>query len=97
MSKPDLKAMSIKFIQPQINWNMIGRLLFSLTVNSPVTNLLAKQTHDCKSVSVSVGVSVARTVVILLPKEMGSGTVVGVCIKENETDCVGVAVLDENE
>jgi hypothetical protein len=34
MPKPDLKAMSIKFIQPQINWNMIGRLLFSLTVNS---------------------------------------------------------------
>jgi hypothetical protein len=56
----------------QINWNMIGRLLFSLRVNSPVTNLLVKRTHDCKSVSISVGVSVARTVVFLLPKEMGS-------------------------
>jgi hypothetical protein len=58
----------------QINWNMIGRLLFSLTVNSSVTNLLAKQTHDCQS----VGVSVARTVVFLLPKEMRSATAVDV-------------------
>jgi hypothetical protein len=31
----------------QINGNMIGGLLFSLTVNYSVTNLLAKQTHDC--------------------------------------------------
>ena len=38
---------------------LIGGLLFSLTVNSLVWNLLAKQTHDCKSVSVSVGVSVS--------------------------------------
>jgi hypothetical protein len=76
---------------------MIGRLLFSLRVNSPVTNLLAKQTHDCKSVSVSVGVSVTRTTVFLLPKEMGSGTAMGVCIKENETDCVWLAVLEEKE
>jgi hypothetical protein len=52
----------------QINWNMIGRLLFSLTVNSSVTNLLAKQTHHCES----VGVSVAQTVVFRLPKEMRS-------------------------
>jgi hypothetical protein len=44
-------------------------------------NLLAKQTHDCKSVSVSVGVSVAQTVVFLLPKEMRSATAVEVCIK----------------
>jgi hypothetical protein len=65
----------------QINWNMIGRLLFSLIVNSLVMNLLAKQTHDCKLVSVSVGVSVARIVVFILPKEMGSGTAMGVCIK----------------
>jgi hypothetical protein len=50
----------------QINLNMIGGLLCSLTVNLPVTNLLAKQTHDCRS----VGVSVARTVVFLLSKEM---------------------------
>jgi hypothetical protein len=56
----------------RINWNMIGRLLFSLTVNSSIMNLLVKQTHDCKSVSVSLGVSVARTVVFLLPKELGS-------------------------
>jgi hypothetical protein len=61
----------------QINWNMIGRLLFSLTVNPSVTNLLVKRIHDCES----VGVSVTRTVVFILPKEMGSGTVVGVCIK----------------
>jgi hypothetical protein len=62
-------------------------------------NLLAKWIHDCKSVSVSVGVSVAQTIVFLLPKEMGSGTVGGVCIKENETDCVVffLVVLDENE
>jgi hypothetical protein len=65
----------------QINWNMIGRLLFSLRGNFPVTNLLAKRTHDCKSVSVSVGVSVAWTIVFLLPKEMRSATVVEVCIK----------------
>jgi hypothetical protein len=51
---------------------MIGRLLFSLRVNSPVMNLLAKRTHDCKLVSVSVGVSVAQTIFFLLPKEMGS-------------------------
>ena len=50
--------------------------------------MLEKRTHDCKSVGGSVGVSVARTVVFLLPKEMGSGTVMGVCIKENETDSV---------
>jgi hypothetical protein len=75
----------------QINWSMIGRLLFSLTVNSSITNLLAKQTHDCKSVCVSV----ARTIVSLLPKEMRSGTAVGVCIKENETDCVWLVVLYE--
>jgi hypothetical protein len=56
----------------RIKWNMIGRLLFSLTVNPSVTNLLVKRTHDCKSVSVSVGVSVARTVVFLLTKELGS-------------------------
>jgi hypothetical protein len=74
---------------------MIGRLLFSLRVNSPVTNLLAKQTHDCKSVSISIGVSVAWTSVFLLPKEMGSGTTMGVCIKENETDCAGLVVLYE--
>jgi hypothetical protein len=29
---------------------LIGGLLFSLTVNSLVWNLLAKQTHDCKLV-----------------------------------------------
>jgi hypothetical protein len=75
----------------QINWSMIGRLLFSLTVNSSVTNLLAKQTHDCES----VGVSVARTVVFLLPKEMRSATAVDTCIKENETDCGGLVVLYE--
>jgi hypothetical protein len=51
---------------------LIGGLLFSLIVNSLVWNLLAKRTHDCKSVSISVGVSVARTVVFLLPKELGS-------------------------
>jgi hypothetical protein len=72
---------------------MIGRLLFSLTVNSSVTNLLVKQTHDCQS----VGVSVAWTVVFLLPKEMGSATAVDVCIKENETDCVRLVVLYEKE
>jgi hypothetical protein len=38
----------------QINWNMIGRLLFSLTVNSSVTNLLEKRTHYCESVGVSI-------------------------------------------
>jgi hypothetical protein len=32
----------------RINWNMIGRLLFSLTVNSSVTNLLVKWIHDCE-------------------------------------------------
>jgi hypothetical protein len=45
---------------------LIGGLLFSLIVNSLVWNLLAKQTHDCKSVGVSVGVSVARTIVFFL-------------------------------
>jgi hypothetical protein len=54
-------------------------------------NLLAKRTHDCQS----VGVSVARTIVFLLPKEMRSGMVMGVWIKENETDCVWVVVLYE--
>jgi hypothetical protein len=74
---------------------LIRGLLFSLTVNSSVSNLLAKRTHDCKSVSVLVGISVARTIVFLLPKEMGSGTAVGGCIKENETDCVWLANLYE--
>ena len=69
---------------------MIRRLLFSLIVNPSVTNLLVKQIHDCES----VGVSVAWTVVFLLPKEMRSATAVEVCIKENETDCVGLVVLD---
>jgi hypothetical protein len=59
--------------------------------------LLAKWTHDCKSVSVSVGLSVSWIVVFLLPKEMGSGTAMGVCIKENETDCVRLAILEEKE
>jgi hypothetical protein len=73
----------------QINWNMIGGLLFSLTVNSSVMNLLAIQTHDYRS----VGVSVARTVVFLLPKEMRRGTAVGVCIKENDTDGVWLVLF----
>jgi hypothetical protein len=70
---------------------MIGRLLFSLTVNPSVTNLLVKQIHDCKS----VGVSVARTIVFLLPKEMRSATALVMCIKENETDCVWLVVQYE--
>jgi hypothetical protein len=70
---------------------MIGRLLFSLTVNPSVTNLLVKQIHDCES----VGVSVARTIVFLLPKEMRSATAVEMCIKENETDCGWLVVLYE--
>ena len=77
----------------QINWNMIGRLLFFLTVNLSVTNLLLKWIHDCES----VGVSVAGTIVFLLPKEMRSGTAVEVCIKENKLDCVWLVVLDMNE
>jgi hypothetical protein len=28
---------------------------------------------------------------------MGSGTAMGVCIKENETDCVWLAILEEKE
>jgi hypothetical protein len=52
-------------------------------------NLLAKQTHDCQS----VGVSLAWTIVFLLPKEMRSATVVDVCIKENETDSVWLVVM----
>jgi hypothetical protein len=56
---------------------MIGRLLFFLTVNLSVTNLLVKRIHDCES----VGVSVVGKVVFLLPKEMQSGTTVEVCIK----------------
>jgi hypothetical protein len=51
---------------------LIGGLLFSLTVNSLVWNLLAKWTHDYKSVSVLVGVSVAQTIVFFLSKELGS-------------------------
>jgi hypothetical protein len=47
---------------------LIRGLLFSLIVNSLVWNLLAKQTHDCKSVNVSV----ARTIVFFLSKELGS-------------------------
>jgi hypothetical protein len=70
---------------------MIGGLLLSLTFNSSVTNLLAKQTHDCQS----VGVLVARTIVFILPKEMRSGTAMEVCIKENETDCVQLVVRYE--
>jgi hypothetical protein len=72
---------------------MIGRLLFFLTVNLLVTNLLVKWIHDCES----VGVSVVGTVVLILPKEMQSGTIVEVCIKENKTDCVWLVVLDMNE
>jgi hypothetical protein len=72
---------------------MIEGLLYSLTVNSSVTKLLVKWTDDHQS----VGISVAQTVVFLLPKEMQRGTTVGVCIKENEIDYVGGAVLDENE
>ena len=70
---------------------MIGRLLFSLTVNSSVTNLLLKWIHDCES----VGASVAQTVVFILPMEMRSATAVEVCIKENETDCVLLVILYE--
>jgi hypothetical protein len=33
---------------------------------------------------------------LLLPKEMGSGTAMGVCIKENETECEWF-VLEEKE
>jgi hypothetical protein len=65
--------------------------MFSLTVNSSVTNLLAKQTHDCES----IGISVSRTVVFLLPKEMRSGIIVRMCIKENDTDCVWLVVQYE--
>jgi hypothetical protein len=72
---------------------LIRGLLFSLTVNLSVTNLLVKRIHDCES----VGVSVAGTIVFILPKEMPSGTVVEVCIKENKTDCVWLALLDMNE
>jgi hypothetical protein len=75
----------------QINWNMIGRLLLSLTVNLSVTNLLVKRIHDCES----VGVSVARTFVFILPKEMRSGMALELCIKENETDSVRLVVLYE--
>ena len=70
---------------------MIGRLLFSLTVNPSVMTLLVKQIHDCES----VGVLVARTIVFLFPKEMQSATAVETCIKENETDCGRLVVLDE--
>jgi hypothetical protein len=73
----------------KIRLNMIGGLLFSLTVNLSVTNLIAKQTHDCQS----VGVSVARTIVFLLPKEMRRRTAVGVCIKEKDTDSAVLVVL----
>jgi hypothetical protein len=61
----------------QISLNMIGGLLCSHTVNLSVMNLLAKQTHDCRS----VGVSVAWMVVFLLPKEMRRGTAAGVVHK----------------
>jgi hypothetical protein len=54
-------------------------------------NLLAKLTHDCES----VGVSVAQTIVFLLPKEMRSGIAMCMCIKENETDCVWLVVQYE--
>jgi hypothetical protein len=54
-------------------------------------NLLVKRIHDCES----VGVSVARTIVFLLPKEMRRATVMDGCIKENETYCVWWAVLYE--
>jgi hypothetical protein len=73
----------------QISLNMIGGLLFSLRVNLSVTNLLAKWTHDCRS----VGFSVARTVVFLLPKEMRRRTVMGVCLKEKDTDSAELVVL----
>jgi hypothetical protein len=75
----------------QVNLNKDRRVTISLTVNSSITNLLAKWTHDCRS----VGVSVAWTIVFLLPKEMRSATAVDVCIKENETDCVEMVVLYE--
>jgi hypothetical protein len=54
-------------------------------------NLLVKWIHDGES----VGISVARTIVFLLPKEKQSATAVEVCIKENETDCVLLVVLYE--
>ena len=54
-------------------------------------NLLVKRTHDCQS----VGVSIARTIVFLLPKGMRSETIMEVCIKEDETDCVELVVLYE--
>jgi hypothetical protein len=47
---------------------LIGGLLVSLTINSSVSNLLVKRTHDCRL----VGVSVAKMVFFLLPKDMGS-------------------------
>jgi hypothetical protein len=68
---------------------MIGGLLFSLTVNLSVMNLLEKRTHDCRS----VGISVARMVVFLLSKDMRRRTVVGVCIKEKDTDSAELVVL----
>jgi uncharacterized membrane protein YhaH (DUF805 family) len=90
MPKPDVNK-----VHPttQINWNMITRLLFFLTVNLSVTNLLVKRIHDCES----VGVSVAGTIVFLLSKEMRSGTTMEVCIKENKIDCVWLDILDMNE
>jgi hypothetical protein len=69
---------------------MIGGLLFSLTVNSSVTNMLAIQTHDFQS----VGVSVAWTIVFIFPKEMRRGTTMGVCMKENDTDGAWLVVVD---
>jgi hypothetical protein len=61
----------------QINWNMIGRLLFSLTVNSSITNLLAKQTHYCESVARTVS-----SVTNLLAKQTDDYRLVGVSVGE---------------
>jgi hypothetical protein len=67
----------------QVNLEYDQKVTFSLTINPSVTNLLVKRFHDCES----IGVSVARTIVFLFPKEMRSTTAVDMCINKNETDC----------
>jgi hypothetical protein len=44
-------------------------------------------------ISRSVGISVARMIVFLLPKDMRRRTTVGVCIKEKDTDSAELVVL----
>lgn len=78
----------------QINLELIGGLLFFHThLTLSVTNPLVKRTHDCKLVVDQLAFWLAGQLSSIFPKELGSSNVVPMCIKDDETDYVGLVVL----